>query len=138
MRSTWSYFPLSWDVLIRCSTVPNYQTLSFSVISRYLGMFSLDGDVKVQVVSTKKVISRYLGMFSLDGSQGIRESRFPVSVISRYLGMFSLDGCKTPGSRQPYAVISRYLGMFSLDDKFNNGLLPEERYFPLSWDVLIR
>ena len=39
------------------------------VISRYLGMFSLDSHEKPHDFSWR-VISRYLGMFSLDGTIG--------------------------------------------------------------------
>ena len=37
-----------------------------NVISRYLGMFSLDQNVQTFVIVLDTVISRYLGMFSLD------------------------------------------------------------------------
>ena len=36
------------------------------------------------------------------------------------------------------SVISRYLGMFSLDATHELNLSADYRYFPLSWDVLIR
>ena len=37
-----SYFPLSWDVLIRWKILVVIVSSSYTVISRYLGMFSLD------------------------------------------------------------------------------------------------
>ena len=59
-------------------------------------------------------------------------------VISRYLGMFSLD-CEDRDIIDPdYLVISRYLGMFSLDHLAYLYDVLNDRYFPLSWDVLIR
>ena len=36
------YFPLSWDVLIRCSKLALIRYPHGGVISHYLGMFSLD------------------------------------------------------------------------------------------------
>ena len=84
-----------------------------NVISRYLGMFSLDQNVQTFVIVLDTVISRYLGMFSLDDIRGIQYT-CNVSVISRYLGMFSLD------------IIS---------ECFRQTFFS---YFPLSWDVLIR
>ena len=42
------------------------QKSKLTVISRYLGMFSLDQNVQTFVIVLDTVISRYLGMFSLD------------------------------------------------------------------------
>ena len=58
-------------------------------------------------------------------------------VISRYLGMFSLDTDKERNDIL-LMVISRYLGMFSLDGEAKLMQAYFSRYFPLSWDVLIR
>ena len=84
-----SYFPLSWDVLIRseradiCHSIRySYFPLSWDVLIRFLNH-------ALYLVYTQ-VISRYLGMFSLDDIRGIQYT-CNVSVISRYLGMFSLD-----------------------------------------------
>mgnify|MGYP004480933239 CR=1 FL=1 len=61
-----------------------------------------------------KVISRYLGMFSLDDGRGEVDGEIN-RLISRYLGMFSLDITEPEATFIAYDVISRYLGMFSLD-----------------------
>ena len=58
------YFPLSWDVLIRFKLSKSREGV-YTVISRYLGMFSLDSTASPEP-RLLCVISRYLGMFSLD------------------------------------------------------------------------
>ena len=53
-------------------------------------MFSLDSLLISSLLKIReRVISRYLGMFSLDGSVEGYDGDY--NVISRYLGMFSLD-----------------------------------------------
>ena len=86
-----------------------------SVISRYLGMFSLDrSEPHTEEVLHRPVISRYLGMFSLD----------PISTdyTTAYTGYFPLSWdvlirsvVTIPMKGRYFLVISRYLGMFSLD-----------------------
>ena len=107
-----SYFPLSWDVLIRFLNHALYLVYT-QVISRYLGMFSLDDIRGIQYTCNVSVISRYLGMFSLDIiSECFRQtffSYFPLSwdvLIRLTTWSENVDD---------YMVISRYLGMFSLD-----------------------
>ena len=84
------YFPLSWDVLIKwCWSYVNIVNLPKSY-------FPLSWDVLIKSIEkclvwwTLVVISRYLGMFSLNDTE-VTENEAPAKVISRYLGMFSLN-----------------------------------------------
>ena len=52
--------------------------------------------------------------------------------------MFSLDNIPDWLITAAKVVISRYLGMFSLDTMKHAAGYGVNRYFPLSWDVLIR
>ena len=59
-------------------------------------MFSLDYS-EVAEALLQAVISRYLGMFSLDMRGLPISERVKSVVISRYLGMFSLDDIQNDG-----------------------------------------
>ena len=101
-------------------------------------MFSLDKVLKFEKATEEDiVISRYLGMFSLDYTRAIASINvevcyFPLSwdVLIRLWTLKLLD--------LKSSVISRYLGMFSLDNRGKTFKEAIPSYFPLSWDVLIR
>ena len=99
-------------------------------------MFSLEISANL-LAKLSSVISRYLGMFSLEAMK--RSSiLMTTSVISRYLGMFSLEADDGLSKELRNEVISRYLGMFSLEEVGELMRAEKWSYFPLSWDVLIR